>query len=398
MIKNLFFFKVLSPLGGTEQFLYEIAKKYHDKFDIVVAYQIGDAQQVKRLSKFVNVFQWQKGQKVECEKAFLNFNIDIIDDLICDDISFVCHANYVELGYKPPIHPRIKRTIAVSNFTKEIYEKHYDIPCETCCNPITMEKYEKPLILMSAFRANDPIKGMDRVKILIERLDYYCQKNDKRYLFILFSLKPCIEIKSPNFVVLPPRMDVRGYMKLADYGVTLSKDMETYCYTNVEFLMQGIPIITTPLTVADELKMDSSMRLICDWDMSNVDEVIEQIFNRKMSFNYTPPNDRWNELLAKGKAEYEREKYSMKIFKVKANGLSLERGIHITELGRIANPGEEFEITEDRIDALVNSKNGFNVPFAELIEEVKTEPKKETKEEEPVKEEKPVKKAKKKAK
>ncbi len=82
----------------------------------------------------------------------------------------------------------------------------------------------------------------------------------------------------------------------------------------------------------------------------------------------------------------------MKIFKVKANDVSLKRGVHIMELGRPANVGEEFEITEDRLDALVNGKNGFNVPFVELIEEVKTE--KETKEEvneEPVKEEKPKK-------
>lgn len=379
MIKNLFFFKDLMPLGGTEQFLYEIAKKYHKDFDIAVAYHTGSIQQIKRLSKYINVFQWKPGVKIECEKAFLNFNINIIDDLICDDITFVSHANFEVIGYKPPTHPRIKRVVAVSNFTADIYKRFYDTPCQVSYNPITMENYEKPIILMSAFRANDPVKGMGRVKTLIQHLDTYCEKNNRRYLFILFSLKPVVDVESPNFIVLPPRVDVRAYMKLADYGVTLSNDMETYCYTNVEFLMQGIPIITTPLSVAEELKMDSTMRLICEWDMSNVDEVIEEIFNRKWNFNYKPPKDRWDEILAKGKTTYKKEEYKMKLFQIKANEVSFERGIHLAELGRPANPGEIFETTEDRIDNLVNGNNKYGVPFAEIIGEEVTE--KEVKEE-----------------
>ena len=38
---NIFYFKGIMPLGGTEQFLYEIAKKYH-KYDITVYYDYAD--------------------------------------------------------------------------------------------------------------------------------------------------------------------------------------------------------------------------------------------------------------------------------------------------------------------------------------------------------------------
>lgn len=393
MIKNLFFFKKLNYLGGTEQFLYEIAKKYSKDFHIVVAYEDGSTKQVKRLSEYVDIIKWKKGTKIECEKAFLNFNIEIIDDLICDDITFICHAIYEEIGYQPPSHPRLKRCIAVSDFTKDNYEKHYDIPCELSYNPITIEDFEKPLILMSAFRADDPVRGSRRCNELAKRLDIYCTKHNKRYLWFIFSPKPSVQIESPNVVIIEPRLDVRAYMPMADWGINLANNMETYGYTNVEFLMQGVPLVTTPLSVCEELHMDSSMRLVVDYDLSNMDEIIEQMFTRKMGFNFTPPEDRWSKILALGQGEIQ-EKLKMKLFKVRANSVSFDRGIHLSELGRPAKPGEEFETTEDRLDNLVNGNNKFSVPFAELIEEIKVEkkvvkdePKEEPKEEKVVPEE-----------
>lgn len=395
MIKNLFFFKRLNYLGGTEQFLYEVVKKYSKDFHIAIAYEEGSTSQVRRLSKYADVIKWHKGMKIECDKAFLNFNIDIIDDLICDDITFVCHANFEEIGYKPPRHPRLKRCVAVSKFTKDIYVKHYDTPCEISYNPITIEDFEKPMILMSAFRADDPVRGSRRCNELAKRLDIYCAKHNKRYLWFIFSSTPSTKIESPNVVIIEPRLDVRAYMPMADWGVNLANDMETYGYTNVEFLMQGIPLVTTPLTVCDELNMDSSMRLILNWDMSNIDEIVEKMFNKKMNFNFVPPNDRWDEILAKGKGEV-LESMKVKLFEVKANNVSFDRGIHLSELGRPANPGEVFTITEDRLDNLVKGKNKFNVIFAELIGELmepQPEVEKEKVDEEPIEEKKPVKKA-----
>ena len=394
MVKNLFYFNRLG-FGGTEQFLYEVVKKYSKDFHIAVAYSEGAIKQVERLSKYVDVIKWRKGMKIECEKAFLSFNIEILDDLICDDITFVNHAN-VEIVGMPPNHPRIKRTINVSKFCQDIYLKHYNVPSEVSYNPITIEDYEKPLILLSAFRGNDPVRGARRCRELANRLDLYCLNNDKRYLWFMFTQKPSVPIESPNVIILEPRTDVRAYMQLADWGVNLPDDMETYGYTNVEFLLYGVPLVTTPITVCDELNIDSSMRLILNYDLSNVDDVIENMFNKKMDFKYTPPKDRWNEILAKGKGEV-KENLKMKLFKVKANNVSSDRGIVLGELGRPAKVGEEFITTEDRVENLCNGKNKFNVVFATLLEEVKDEPK-EVKEEnkgEPIVEEKPVKKTKK---
>ena len=101
-MKNIFYFRVISKIGGTEQFLYEIAKKYKD-WDITVFYDVADKYQLKRLKKFVRCKQRIKGEKVVCDKAFFNFNTDMIDDVEAKEYYFVSHANYEELGYKPPM-------------------------------------------------------------------------------------------------------------------------------------------------------------------------------------------------------------------------------------------------------------------------------------------------------
>lgn len=338
---------------------------------MVIYYDDADPKQLLRLSKYVDCIKHIQGKKIECEKAFLNFNIDAIDDIICDDITFVCHAIFNEIGYRPPQNERIKKVIAVSDYAAREVKQYFDVPIEYSYNPISMETYDKPLILCSAFRMNDATKGGNRVRTLIEHLDKYCERTNKHYLYLIFTDKLQIPVESKNVAIMPPRTDVRAYFQLCDWGITLSNNMETYCYTNVEFLMSGVPIVTTPLTVADELKMDSSMRLIIDWDMSNVDDIIEQMFTKKMKFTYSPPNDRWNELLAKGERTTKKME-NTRLFKVRALKTSEETDVIIPEYSVEKNTpeGTELIVTEDRLDSLVNGKNIIGKPFVEIIEEV----------------------------
>ena len=77
---NIFYFKKISKIGGTEQFLYEIAKKYKD-WDITVFFDEADRYQLRRLKKYVRCKQRVRGEKITCKKAFFNFNIYAIDDI-----------------------------------------------------------------------------------------------------------------------------------------------------------------------------------------------------------------------------------------------------------------------------------------------------------------------------
>lgn len=302
-MKNVFYFKKICQIGGTEQFLYEIAKKYHD-WDITVYYDEADKWQLSRLRKYVRCVRRIPGEKVKCDKAFLNFNINMINDLDCDDISFVCHAIFVELGYKPPTHPKIKRVIAVSNYAKESYFEHEGIMPEVCYNPLTLEDKEKVLHLIAATRLNDETKGGKRIMRFIKACDDYCERTGRHYIFHIFANG---DVKSPskNVCIMQPRVDVRPYIADSDYLIQLSNDMETYCYSINEALGYGVPTVTTPLTVLKELPVSDGMCLILDWDMKNVDEVVKDMFEReRVPFKYTPPSDRWNELLEKGESTY----------------------------------------------------------------------------------------------
>lgn len=367
MFKNIFYFKHINKIGGTEQFLYEIAKKYKN-WDITVFYDSIDKWQLKRLKKYVRCRQRKPGEKIVCEKAFFNFNIDMIDDVEAKEYYFVSHANFEELGYKPPIeNKKLTNYIGVSNFASRKLDEYgvklgKNIKTIPCYNPLTLEPKERVINLVSACRLDDKVKGGERTLKLIEALDKYCEENGRHYIWHIYTNpNVSVNISSPNVVLMKPRVDVRPYIASADYVLQLSNDMETYCYTINEALGYGVPIITTPLSVIKELPIDENMRIELNWDCSNVDEVARQIFEKEVKpFEYKIPMDSWDKILEKGKSSYEEEK-EMKV-KVEAimDFFDLEEKVQ-----RIN--GESIWIcSKERADCLVEH-NGAKI--LEIIEE-----------------------------
>ena len=402
--KNIFYFKRISAIGGTEQFLYEVAKKYH-KYDITVFYDEADELQLKRLRKLVRCIKRRKGEVVKCNRVFFNFNLDMIDDVEADKYYFVAHANYEELGYKPPIeNDKLTQYIGVSQFASNKLDEYAlklgkEIQTIKCYNPITLEEVKKVKIIVSACRLDDKVKGGKRTLKLIEALDRYCSNNDEHYLWLIFT-NPCmnVEVNSPNVVIMKPRVDVRPYIAMADYVAQLSNDMETYCYTINEALGYGVPIITTPLSILKELTITDNEHLVLEYDCSNVDEIAKHIFEKKVNkFEYNPPKDNWEDLLMKEKSSYEEEK-KMK-FLVEATDkyirtntwdveLSIKKGIKEYK----PQIGEQWEVSYERKEHLVE------LGFVKVVQEIKEEtPEVETAVKKP-KTEKAVKKTTKKAK
>ena len=351
---NIFYFRKISAIGGTEQFLYEIAKKYH-KYDITIFYDDADPVQVKRLRKFVRCKRRNKGEKVECINAFFNFNADMIDEVVAEHYYFVSHANYQELGYIPPIkNPKFTDYIGVSKFSQErlnAYGEMIGKPIKTqlCYNPLTLEPKEKVVHLISATRLDDKVKGGQRTLQLIDALDRYCAEHNRHYLWLIFTNKTNIKPKSPNVVIMERRADIRPYIADSDYLVQLSNDMETYCYSINEALSYGVPVITTPLSVMKELPVTDQMHIECEWDMSNADDVAKEIFERKArKFTYTAPQDDWMNVLALEPSTYDPNE----TIRVKASDLWQKKHITDKELGRIPKPNEEWEISVDRWEEL----------------------------------------------
>ena len=310
-VANLFYFKELCPIGGTEQFLYEIAKKYH-KYDIAVLYDKADFNQFRRLVKLVRCIRREKGVTYKAKRAFFNFNLDAIDQVEAPEKIFVCHANFEEIGYKPPInHPKITKIFAVSEFAKRKAEEYQrrlgerELEVVRVYNPLSLEEPKPVLKIISACRLDDEVKGGNRTLKLIEALDDYSERTGWPYLWTIFSNKPNVTVNSPNVAVLPGRLNIRPYIADADWLVQLSNDMETYCYSINEALGYGTRIVRTPLSVAEELNIPKNAEIVADWDMGNVEEVAKEMFERKRtSFNYQPPVDGWGKQLVKELSQY----------------------------------------------------------------------------------------------
>lgn len=299
---NLFYFKGLCRIGGTEQFLYEIAKKYHDK-DITILYDWADFDQVMRLRGLVRCIRRESGKKYYAKRAFYNFNLDAINYVEADEHIFVCHAIYQELPLVPPLtNPKLTGFFGVSDYASEELKKYGEyqgvkINPKTVYNPLTLEKPDKVVKLISACRLDDRVKGGERTIKLIEALDRYCEKHGTHYLWHIYSNSHTYKVESPNVCYMSGRPDIRPFIADADYLVQVSNDMETYCYSIQEALGYGTRIVRTPLTVCKEFNIPKSAEIVLDWDCSNVDEVAEQVFKKHAPFKYTPPEDGWEKEL-----------------------------------------------------------------------------------------------------
>ena len=351
---NIFYFRKLNRLGGTEQFLYEIAKKY-GHLDITVFYDEADPLQLKRLRRYVRCVRRKKGEKVKCQKAFFNFNIDMIDDVEADEYVFISHAIYQELGCKPPItNEKLTRFIGVSKYSSDKLNEYAEelgikIRAEHCYNPLTIEKVDKVIHLISAARLEDNVKGGNRTLKLIEALDRYAIEHNRQYLWLIFTNSVKQRITSPNVCIMQGRTDIRPYIADSDYLVQLSNDMETYCYSINEALSYGVPCVTTPLSVLNELPIEKGMILKCDWDMSNADEIAKRIFEDKPSMvAYKPPKDRWDEILVNAPSDYKPNEMRT----VKATDQWQKHRITDKDRGFIPLPDDIWKIDGDRYDEL----------------------------------------------
>lgn len=344
--KNMYFFNAIHEIGGTESFLYYLVSKYNDR-DIVIVYRYGEKIQLERLARFCRVIKFQ-GQRIKCEKAFFNYNISIIDHVVADEYNVILHGDYndrVERGQlkrdRLPIHAKITRYIGVSKLACESFEKLTGYKAELCYNPINLEVQPRRLHLLSATRLTAE-KGKSRMLKLAKLLD----ANNIDFTWTVYT-NDKDEIPHPKIHYHEPTLDISHEFKYTDYLVQLS-DNEGYCYSIVEALMCGTPVICTPCPVFGELGLVNGKNCYyCDFDMKNVP--ITEIYNNIPKFDYAPPQDRWGDFIAEGESEYTKSLvYDVKITK----------SYYDLELYRKVEPGEIIRTTKERAEKMKNAKVG----------------------------------------
>lgn len=345
-MQNVFYFSYLNNIGGTESFFYYLAKKYKN-YDITIFYKDGDTRQIKRLSQYVRVKKYT-GAKIKCKKIFFNYTLDIIDNVEAEEYIQILHADYKAMGVKPNINPKVTKYLGVSKQVCKTFKELTDIEAELAYNPIKVDKPKKVLNLVSATRLTAE-KGKKRMIKLANLLN----EANIPYIWTIFT-NDTKAINIPNVCYMEPRLDIINYIANADYLVQLS-DNEGYCYSVVEALSVGTPVIVTDIPVFKEIGLNSKNSFILDFDLSNVP--LKKIYKGLDPFTYKSKADNWANYLVNSKSSYLDElKVMVKIKAVKSwYDLDLDKNIKRYEV---------LTVNKVRAEYLVENE------VAEILEEV----------------------------
>lgn len=333
---NVFYFHTLNSIGGIETFFYQLGKKYGKDFDITLFYRNGDPAQVKRLSEVIRVKKYRDGHTIKCQRMFACFNTDILDYIEADEYYQMLHGDYTSLGVYPSAHEKLQKWISVSEVVRDAYKKGKGEDSVVCYNPFTPVKPRKVLRLISATRLT-PDKGFNRMETLAEALE----KANIPFIWDVYSDSGKV-FQSENVFVRPPRLDIIDFIGDADYFVQLS-DAEGYCYSVVEALSVGTPVIVTDFKVAREIGVqDGKNGWILPMCMSKIP--VDKIYKGLKKFTYTPLEDRWGELLVEGKM---KEKDPTEVVRVRSFQIYYD-----LEMERNVMAREEFETNRYRAEYL----------------------------------------------
>lgn len=348
MNTNLFYFKQLNSIGGIETFFYNLAQKYGKDFDITILYKEGDKEQLKRLSEYVRVKKYKDGDRVRCKRAFCAFNTDILDYIDADEYYQVLHGDYRAIGVLPMSHNKLQKYVACSKVVRDAYADITGEVAEVSYNPIVVHKPRKVLRLISATRLT-PDKGWNRMVQLAKALD--TAKIPYQWDIYTDTHKP---IDNPNITVHKPRLDIIDYIADADYFVQLS-DSEGYCYSVVESLCAGTPVIVTDFKVAHEIGVVNGVNgFVLPFDMSEIPT--EKIYKGLKKFKYTPLEDRWGELLLPIPPDYEEQMKQIV-------SVQCKKVFYDLELERMTEFGDKWQCTRKRAEVL------FDLNLVDILEE-----------------------------
>ena len=366
---NIIYAGNINVIGGVEQYVYELIKKYKDN-DIAVVCKTITPEQEKRMRKYCKVYK-HTSEKIECKVIITNWDTFIINYVNEDaKVYTVVHSDYSHETQKqalPIDNPRITY-ICITEDSKKKFEEISGIKDRTilCRNPLTTEKIEKPLILMSATRLTKE-KGGHRMLALANELD----RQGIKYIWYVFTSNGYDNNPvwgNKNVIKMQNRLDLDYFYEYADWYIQLS-EVEGDSYSLKQALYVGTPIVVCELPYFKEIGIENGKNAIyLDFDCFNVEKVAKAL-TKPLKFTFEPVKDAYDKILAKGKSHYEEER-NMKV-KVKAN--EKFEGIRDAERNVYPKAGDEWETTKERAEFL-QSKG-----VIEIMEEI--QPKKKVDEE-----------------
>jgi len=374
---NIYYKNYLAEIGGIETATYNIAKKYGKKKDILFLIGDGHPAQLKRLSEVANVEIYKPNKQYFCKKLFITYETYVPKNIHAEINARVSHGDLFKItenGWNPPIDNKVNEDYGVSVNTCKSVEWYMKHKCTLCPNPIVVPEKRELLRLISPQRMTWE-KGKGRIKEIARQLDEH--SIPYQWLIVCNEQSQVLELNNPNIIWVKSRLDITPFIYDAHYLVLVS-DCEGSPLSPQESLLCNTPVIVTDLPCYKTMGIDDKCGFILDMDLKNLD--VEEIYRKKDKFkiNWQPEQDIWGDILLDGKVE--REHIQMSFIKVKATKAAKEYGLKISEIDRIPEENEVFEVLEERLPLLLGN-NPYNAKFVEVVQEIVLEdkPKKKAK-------------------
>lgn len=294
----IIFAHYLAPVGGIETFVFNLVSALCGAYNIVFMYDSGDEKQIERLRQKVRTVQIRKETRAECDVLLMNSLFDKKPaQITAGRVVQVVHSCKMFPTYVIP--KERDEYIAVSKAARDSFNEELPEDTTVLHNIGNKEQPRKLLKLISATRLTEE-KGGERIRQLADQLN----KENIPFIWLIFTAN---EFHNPpkNVIVLPPDLSIKTYIKEASYLVQLS-DQESYCYSIVEALSMGVPVITTPIDVISEIGViDKVNGYVVPFNMQGID--VKEIYEHQPEFTYKNEDaqiiKKWRQIIGKSKGK-----------------------------------------------------------------------------------------------
>ena len=287
--------ELLAPVGGIETFIYNLCCALHKEYDIKVIYKNGDDKQIERLQGLVMTLQLSSVLEASCDLLIMNSIFDKQPvQITAGRVLQMVHSCKLRDFYKIP--EGRDQYIAVSEAARVTYPKELPDDTEVLHNIGNSKEPRKLLKLLSATRLTEE-KGGDRIKQLAAQLN----AAQIPFIWLIFTANEFRPVPK-GVILMQPDLEIKPYIAAADYLVQLS-DNESYCYSIVEAFSLGTPVITTPISVADEIGVEDGVNgYVVPFDMQGID--VKKIYEHiPTGFAYKSEDKeilkRWRQIIGK---------------------------------------------------------------------------------------------------
>lgn len=332
-------------IGGIETFIYSFCMRMKKYYDITVVYDVAAPEQISRLYSIVQVVKNDKKQIIECDTLIMNRILDKIPENIKYKKSVQIVNGAKVKGY--PLPKDRDEIVCVSEFVKKDWgEDTKDATAILNMTSIDVPKTDT-LLLVSATRIDTEDKGSNRMLKLAQIM----KQKGVSFIWMVFTNRPLPAEAPQEMVRMEPTLDILKYIKKADYLVQLS-DKEGFCYSLVESLTVGTPVIVTDLAVLPEIGVrngENGYVLPLDFDDLDVEKFLD-IPKFKYTFNNSPSVTRWKNLLGNTKPTHSYK--PSEILKVR-----VIQEYKDLELDKLLKPGDVVPMRRER--ALLVSEKGM---------------------------------------